>query len=227
MVRFAKFAVCGCAIALAARGAEAKVHKHAPAKAEDKKAASGEHADDPKADDQPAKKPKHPKGWPLPAAGPTESGDPELIFTFDDGPNPKTTPAVLDALAKHHIHAVFFMVGEMAANKQAADLIDRIVREGHIIGNHTMTHQDLCRLKDDARAEREIDDAKQTIEKASGLTMYWFRTPYGVRCERVENMLDARHLGHFHWDLDPQEWKHGNAQKAIDYVEKQVGKMNG
>ena len=133
----------------------------------------------------------------------------------------------LDTLAKHHIHAVFFMVGEMAANKQAADLIDRIVREGHIIGNHTMTHQDLCRLKDEARAEREIDDAKQTIEKASGLTMYWFRTPYGVRCERVENMLDARHLGHFHWDLDPQEWKHGNAKKAIDYVEKQVGKMNG
>ena len=177
--------------------------------------------------DAPEAKPKHPKGWPLPAAGPTESGDPELIFTFDDGPNPKTTPAVLDALAKHHIHAVFFMVGEMAANKQAAPIIDRIVREGHIIGNHTMTHQDLCRLKDEARAEREIDDARLTIEKVSGLLLAWFRTPYGVRCERVEDLLAARHLGHFHWDLDPQEWKHGNAKKAIDYVEKQVGKMNG
>jgi peptidoglycan/xylan/chitin deacetylase (PgdA/CDA1 family) len=200
--------VC-CAIALAAGAADAKIHKPA-AKPTDK-----------------PDKPKHPKGWPLPAAGPTQSGDPELIFTFDDGPNPKTTPAVLDALAQHHIHAVFFMVGEMADNKAAKDLIDRIVREGHVIANHTMTHQDLCRIKDEGRAEREIDDSRATIEKVSGLLMTWFRTPYGVRCERVEHLLEVRGLGHFHWDLDPQEWKHGNAQKAIDYVEKQVGKMNG
>ncbi|MGE5183340.1 MAG: polysaccharide deacetylase family protein [Acidobacteriota bacterium] len=172
-------------------------------------------------------KPKHPRGWPLPAAGPTASGDPELIFTFDDGPNPKTTPAVLDALAKHHIHAIFFMVGEMADKKQAADVIARIVREGHIIGNHTMTHQDLCRLHDEERAAREIDESKAVIEKVSGLQLAWFRTPYGVRCERVENMLAERHLDHFHWDLDPQEWKHGSAKKAVDYVEKQVGKMTG
>src|SRR5258706_4426918 len=109
-------------------------------------------------------KPRHPRAWPTPAAGPTMSGDPELIFTFDDGPNPKTTPLVLDSLAKHHIHAVFFMVGEMAANKQAPAIIERILREGHIIANHTMTHQDLCRLKDVDRAAREIDQGKATIE---------------------------------------------------------------
>jgi len=172
-------------------------------------------------------KKKHPRAWPLPAAGPTASGDPELIFTFDDGPNPKTTPAVLDALAKHHIHAIFFEVGEMAAHPQAKPVIERIVREGHIIGNHTMTHQDLCRIKDDERAAREIDESKATIEAASGLELAWFRTPYGVRCERVENLLAERHLQHFHWDLDPQEWKHGSANKAIAYVEKQVGKMTG
>src|SRR5260221_6273294 len=104
----------------------------------------------PKAGDPP--KPKHHKAWPLPAAGPTMSGDPELLYTFDDGPNPKTTQSVLDTLAKHHIHAVFFLVGEMAANKQAPPIIARMLAEGHIIANHTMTHQDLCRLKDDARA---------------------------------------------------------------------------
>src|SRR5258706_12153940 len=174
------------------------------------------------------KKPHH-KGWPAPAAGPTMSGDPELLFTFDDGPNPKTTPFVLDALAKHHIHAVFFLVGNMATNRQAPAIIARMLAEGHIIANHTMTHQDLCRLKlTDEAAAREIDDGKAAIEKAAGtFKTVWFRTPYGVRCERVEQMLAERHLQHFHWDLDPQEWKHNNTQKAIDYVEKQVGKMTG
>ncbi len=200
--------LAACLLALGAHDAAATHTKHAAAPAGDAK-------------------PKHPRGWPLPAAGPTQSGDPELIFTFDDGPNPKTTPAVLDALAKHHIHAIFFMVGEMAANKQSAELIERIVREGHIIGNHTRTHQDLCRIKDEERAAREIDESKATIEGVSHLELAWFRTPYGARCERVENMLAERHLDHFHWDLDPQEWKHGSAKKAIDYVEKQVGKMTG
>src|SRR4051794_12123964 len=78
----------------------------------------------------PTAAPKKPKGWPSPAAGPTMSGDPELIFSFDDGPNPKTTPAVLDALKAHHIHAVFFLVGEMAANKDAPALIARELAEG-------------------------------------------------------------------------------------------------
>jgi len=56
-------------------------------------------------------KPKHPRAWPLPAAGPTLSGDPELIFTFDDGPNRRTTPQLLDVLEREHVRATFFVVG--------------------------------------------------------------------------------------------------------------------
>ena len=171
--------------------------------------------------------PKHPHAWPQPAAGPTMSGDPELIFTFDDGPNPKTTPFILDALKAHHIHAVFFLIGDRAKAKEAPELIARILREGHIIGNHTMSHEDLCRLKDDARAAAEIDNGKSTIEAAAHFTLGWFRTPYGVRCERVDTMLAERHLTHFHWDLDPKEWKHNNAKRAYDYVIKQLSKMTG
>src|SRR6201999_4518062 len=114
-------------------------------------------------------KKKHHRAWPVPAAGPTMSGDPELIFTFDDGPNPKTTPAVLDALAKHHIQAIFFMVGEMAAskNKDVPALLQRIEAEGHIIATHTMHHKDLCRTKDRDKATHEIDDGKAAVEAAS------------------------------------------------------------
>lgn len=155
------------------------------------------------------------------------TGDPELIFTFDDGPNPKLTPLVLDALAKHRIKAVFFMVGEMAAGKDAPPIIARILREGHIIANHTMTHGDLCRIKDDAKAAAEIDDGRKAIEAAAGLHVSWFRAPYGVRCDRVDAMLDERGISHFHWDLDPQEWKHGSTKKTVEYVTKQLGRMKG
>src|SRR5262249_6750787 len=124
-------------------------------------------------------------------------------------------------------HAVFFMVGDMAANKQAPPIIDRILREGHIIANHTMTHQDLCRLKDPERAAKEIDDGKTAIETAAGMHVTWFRTPYGVRCDRLDAMLAERGLTHFHWDLDPREWQHGSKQKAVDYVVKEVGRMKG
>lgn len=194
------------ALAFAATPALAKHHKPAP---------------DPTA-------PMQPHAWPQPAAGPTMSGDPELIFTFDDGPNPKTTPLVLDALKAHHIHAVFFMIGDMAKAKEAPALIARILREGHIIANHTMSHEDLCRIKDDARAAHEIDDGRAAIEAADGgFTLAWFRTPYGVRCERVDSLLAERHLHHFHWDLDPKEWKHNSAKRAFAYLTKQLGQMTG
>src|SRR5258706_5616897 len=102
-----------------------------------------------------------------------------------------------------------------------------MLREGHIVASHTMTHQDLCRLKDPARAAREIDDGRAAVEAAAGMRIAWFRTPYGVRCDRLEAMLAERGMTHFHWDLDPQEWKHGSKKKAFDYVTKQVGRLKG
>jgi peptidoglycan/xylan/chitin deacetylase (PgdA/CDA1 family) len=168
------------------------------------------------------------KGWPTPAAGESASGDPEILFTFDDGPSPTTTPKVLDILAQNHIHAVFFLVGEMAdsGNKRVPAIIERILREGHVIATHTMTHKDLCRVSED-KAISEIDDGKAVIDKAAGVQTLWFRTPYGVRCKRVEDLLAARHMEHFHWDLDPQEWKHGDAKKAVAYVTGALARSSG
>jgi peptidoglycan/xylan/chitin deacetylase (PgdA/CDA1 family) len=161
------------------------------------------------------------KGWPTPAAGESASGDPEIVFTFDDGPSPTTTPQVLDILKAHHIHAVFFLVGEMAAseNKKVPAIVQRILREGHVIASHTMHHEDLCRKKvSDDKAAAEIDDGIAAIEAVAHVKLAWFRTPYGARCQRVEDLLAARGLEHFHWDLDPQEWKHNNPDKAFNYV---------
>lgn len=166
-------------------------------------------------------------GWPTPAAGPTMTGDPEILFTFDDGPNKDLTPIVLDTLAKYQVKAVFFMVGRNAAKKQAPAIIDRMLREGHIIANHTMTHQDLCQLEDPVLAAKEIDDGRAAIEAAAGTHVTWFRTPYGARCQQLEAMLAERGITHFHWDLDPQEWRHRNKKKTVEFLTKRIGRMTG
>jgi peptidoglycan/xylan/chitin deacetylase (PgdA/CDA1 family) len=168
------------------------------------------------------------KAWPTPAAGDSASGGPEILFTFDDGPNPRTTPHVLDTLAGHGIHAVFFLVGEMAGNPnpKVAAILHRILREGHVIATHTMKHKDLCRVSETA-AIQDLDDGKATVEQAAGVPTAWFRAPFGTRCDRLEHMLAERHLAHFHWDLDPQEWKHGDPARAVKYVTGELGRAWG
>ena len=168
------------------------------------------------------------KSWPTPAAGDSASGGPEVVFTFDDGPNPRTTPRVLDALARHHIHAVFFMVGEMAENPspKVRAVIARVLREGHVIATHTMKHHDLCRVSE-AAAAADLDDGKAAVEAAAGVPTAWFRVPFGARCDRLDRLLAARGLAHFHWDLDPQEWKHGSAPRTVHYVTGELGRAHG
>jgi len=168
------------------------------------------------------------KSWPTPAAGKSTSGGPEVLFTFDDGPNPTTTPKVLDILAKHRIKAVFFMVGEMVdtKNKKVPAIVARILREGHVIANHTMTHKDLCRVKETQTAVAEIDDGKAAIEKVAGVPLVWFRAPFGVRCDRLDGLLAERSTAHMHWDLDPQEWKHNDKAKTVSYVTGSLGRSS-
>lgn len=149
------------------------------------------------------------RGWPQPAAGASASGAPELVLTFDDGPDPDTTPIVLDLLRARGIRAVFFQVGwryqrgDVAAARAIAA---RMVREGHIIANHTVSHAQLCALPPEALRD-EIEAARKLLEAGAAMPVPWFRTPYGARCPRVERGLAELGLSHFHWDIDPQEWR--------------------
>src|SRR5262249_481998 len=150
------------------------------------------------------------------------------LFTFDDGPNPQTTPAVLDILAQHEIRAVFFLVGEQVIkpNKDVPALLARIVREGHILANHTMTHIDLGKAKE-AEAIADPDGGREAIERVTAMKLSWFRAPFGVRCDQLDALLAERNLSHFHWDLDPQEWKHGDVDRTVKYVTGQLLHASG
>jgi peptidoglycan/xylan/chitin deacetylase (PgdA/CDA1 family) len=168
------------------------------------------------------------KRWPQPALGDAATEEVEVLFTFDDGPHPTTTPAILDILAARKIRAVFFVVGKQVESKhrQVPAILDRIVREGHILANHTMFHTDLCNGAEEG-AIADLDGGREVIERATEMRINWFRAPFGVRCDRLEALLAERNISHFHWDLDPQEWKHGNAKRTVRYVTEQLRRATG
>ncbi|WP_156915394.1 polysaccharide deacetylase family protein, partial [Rhizobium sullae] len=116
----------------------------------------------------------------VPVAG---ADDRSVYLTFDDGPNPFSTPQILDVLAEHRVPATFFVVGVFA--KEQPDLIRRIVAEGHDVANHTMTHPDLtaCEPQD---IEREINEASRAILSACPeAAVRHIRAPYGAWTEDV------------------------------------------
>ena len=169
--------------------------------------------------------------WPTPAGGASASGNPEILFTFDDGPHEKYTPRILDMLAKNNIQAVFFWVGHRIRRKgrrsqKRKRILARAIREGHLIANHTINHVHLCNVSRNL-AEREIDENARMYEKATGLPMILFRAPYGDYCKRLIRMLSERKLEHMHWDIDAREWKHRSGRHAANRVIQRIKKLQG
>jgi peptidoglycan/xylan/chitin deacetylase (PgdA/CDA1 family) len=106
---------------------------------------------------------------------PTEQ--PLLSLTFDDGPDPLFTPRILDALAAAGARATFFVMGTML--ERHPDLGRRIVDEGHEVGNHTWSHENLTFLDADGIRD-QIERAQQAIIATLGVTPVWFRPPRGA-----------------------------------------------
>ncbi|MDP3850085.1 MAG: polysaccharide deacetylase family protein [Luteolibacter sp.] len=108
------------------------------------------------------------------------TGDGNILITIDDGPDPRDTPLLLDMLDEHQVKAVFFMIGEKVAAHP--ELAREVLRRGHELGNHTMTHpQASFWCAGPSRTRREIGDCQQVIEQVTGVKPRWFRAPVGHR----------------------------------------------
>ena len=132
--------------------------------------------------------------------------DQKIIYlTFDAGYENGNTPAILDALKKHHAPAVFFAVGNFI--KDNPDLIRRILAEGHIIGNHTMTHPDLSQISSMDAFQKELQDVEELYTSLTGEPMTkFYRPPRGIYS--TENLSMAKELGYstFFWSLAYVDW---------------------
>jgi peptidoglycan/xylan/chitin deacetylase (PgdA/CDA1 family) len=181
------------------------------------------------ADDKAKKKTSYTR-WALPAAGESVSGDPELILTFDDGPHERYSAVVLDELKKRNLKAIFFWVSHRITKKsrhrdQRRALVERAVREGHIVASHTNKHFHLCHLGK-KRAAAEIDDSATIYRELTGLPMTpLFRAPYGDHCPRLLALLAERNLTHIHWDIDPMEWTDNDYKRVSGTLRRKFAKV--
>jgi len=140
-------------------------------------------------------------------------------LTFDDGPNPATTPAVLEALKNSGQKATFYVVGAMAA--QNPQLLQKAHKEGHTLGVHSYTHRDLTTLTESEIAKElrlTRDVINSTIREIDpgykGVSL--FRAPYGATNDKVNRAAESVGLTRSQgWDIDTQDWKKGTSSSAI------------
>jgi peptidoglycan/xylan/chitin deacetylase (PgdA/CDA1 family) len=109
-----------------------------------------------------------------------------VSLTFDDGPDPVTTPALLDLLEKYGAHATFFVTGLNASAHP--DLIRQILSRGHAIGNHSYHHSSLLMLKSGGTLRKEIMSA-QSVLREFDITPLAFRPPVGITNPRLWRVL--------------------------------------
>lgn len=135
----------------------------------------------------------------------------KIALTFDDGPDPEWTPQILDILKAKHVQATFFVIGENAEANPG--LLERILREGHEIGNHTFTHPNLADTPGEAVA-LELNATQRLIEALTGRSMRLFRPPYLGDAEpasgdEIAPVEIAQDLGYITVGVhvDPGDWE--------------------
>ena len=150
-------------------------------------------------------------------------GDPSekvLYLTFDAGYENGCTEKILDTLKKHNVKAAFFLVGNYV--EKNADLVRRMVEEGHIVGNHTMTHPDMSAITDKAAFQKELTGMEDLFKEVTGKELpKYYRPPRGIYSE--ENLKMAKELGYqtVFWSLAYKDWENDN-QPTADYA---MGKL--
>jgi peptidoglycan/xylan/chitin deacetylase (PgdA/CDA1 family) len=149
------------------------------------------------------------------AGSPYAPGDPVVGLTFDDGPDPVTTPQILDILAAHGARATFFVLGVQAA--RYPDLVRRIAREGHVVAGHSWNHPQLTGLSE-AAFRNEVDGTNRLIESLTGQPVRCVRPPYGASDRTVVARLGARGLTAMLWSVDPFDWRRPGVGAIVNRV---------
>lgn len=160
-------------------------------------------------------------------------GSREILFTFDDGPNPGTTERLLNLLDRYHHKAVFFVCGwRLETNQEplrtrAREVLREIVHRGHVVGSHTVNHHNLATLSPE-RTLFEVQHNAELIEEVLGQRPHLFRSPYGSYSEPLRDLLVQNGNELMLWSIDSHDWQLvGDAEAVAMNVIRLIGNMAG
>ena len=128
-----------------------------------------------------------------------------IFLTFDSGYENGCTEKILDILKKHNVPAAFFLVGNYI--ERNPELVKRMISEGHIVGNHTMHHYDMSRMKEKENFSKELTDLETLYAEVTGQKMEkYYRPPQGIYSQ--ENLEMAKEMGYktVFWSLAYVDW---------------------
>jgi peptidoglycan-N-acetylglucosamine deacetylase len=146
------------------------------------------------------------------------AGSKKLALTYDDGPNDPHTLRLLEVLAKHSVHATFFLIGRYVQHRP--ELAREIAQAGHVIGNHTFSHPNLI-LASAAQAAAELENCERALHDAVGEHSRLFRPPFGGRRPVTLRVARRLNLMPVMWNVTGWDW---NAKPA-EYVEQKVSRQ--
>jgi peptidoglycan-N-acetylglucosamine deacetylase len=152
-----------------------------------------------------------------------------VAFTFDDGPNPDTTPDVIDALEKYDVPATFFIVTRRLLGKsgeKSRELLARQIAAGFLVADHSMTHPRLKGVTAKTLAS-EIDASIKVLAKEAGHPIGMFRPPYGAFDGVGRAWLRKRGLTEVLWSVDTLDWKARDAERLRKKVMKMILAQSG
>jgi peptidoglycan/xylan/chitin deacetylase (PgdA/CDA1 family) len=147
-------------------------------------------------------------------------GSRQMALTYDDGPNDPHTLRLLEVLAKHSVHATFFLIGKYV--KQRPDIVREILAAGHVVGNHTFTHP-LLVFKSEAEVRQELFSCRETLQDATGEASNLFRPPFGGRRPAVLRVAREMGMEPVMWNVTGYDWNAPPAAVIERKVAKQVG----
>ena len=158
-------------------------------------------------------------------------GEHEVAITFDDGPDAEWTPKILDILRKRGVKAAFFLVGKNCEDYPG--LVERILAEGHEIGNHTYSHRNLA-VMSEWQMQLELDATQRLIQSITGRSTTLFRPPYNADSNPTEISelaplkLAQEKLGYtiVLEKIDPQDWARPGAEEIVQRVKDLRGEGN-
>lgn len=148
-----------------------------------------------------------------------------IYLTFDAGYENGNTPAILDALKKHHAPAAFFVVGNYL--QTSPDLVNRMIAEGHTVGNHTFHHPDMSKIATKKSFSGELESLEKLFEETTGQKMTrFYRPPQGRYSE--SNLQMAKELGYhtFFWSLAYVDWYEDRQPTREEAFQKLLGRIH-